>query len=109
MPFSNAEKDEMLDATTITYAGLFNGDPFGAGTEASGGGYARLPIAFDAASGGAKVSSDPLVFSIAGGFTVSYAAFYDAIAGSLRAAADLTNEAFTNDGEYTLDSVTLTI
>ena len=71
------------------YVALFVGDPEGAGTEVSGGSYARKATAaadWNTASGGATSNAQALAFPQATGSwgTVDYFALYDAASGGNR-------------------------
>lgn len=109
--FTTAGKNEMLDASTIALAALFNGDPSGAGTELSGGSpaYARQSITMTAASGGQIQITTDAVFNVPAGATVNYVAFYDSGGTTLLAYDDVTAESFGAQGTYTLDSMTFAI
>ena len=112
MPFTDAGKNEMLDASTITHAALFNGIPGGAGTEISGGSpaYARQPITLGAASGGQIVVSADATFDVPAGATVNYVAYYSALTGgTLLGYDDVTEEVYAAQGEYILASSTFAI
>lgn len=74
------------------YAAIFNGDPQGAGTEASGGSYARQPIVFSTPSGGATANTNIPTFTNMPAMTANYTALYDAVTGGniLYSQADTT-------------------
>lgn len=97
----------MLDALAAlaTRVALHTGDPGGANSatnEVAGGGYARQPIAWNAASGGAIDSSDAPQFSIPASTTVAWISFWNT-AGTIRyAKKDVTDEAFGAAGTYTI-------
>jgi len=114
MPFSNSAKNMMLNAlagtapgTPITHASLHDDDPGSGGANELAGGspaYARRPIAFDPASGGA-MSQDgaSLVFDVPAGSTVKFAGFWSAAsAGTFLGAAALVHETYAGQGTYTL-------
>lgn len=106
--FTNAGKNEMLDASTISHAALFNGDPAGAGTEIAG---ARQTISMTAASGGEIVITIDENFAIAQGETVNYVGYYTALTGGTLLAKDaVTAEGPYGDaGEYVLEGSTFTL
>lgn len=77
--------DHVLGNTPFTqpaslYVALFTSDPgeAGGGTEVTGGGYARQPIDFNAASGGSATSDGQVDFSNMPASTVTHMAIYDA-------------------------------
>jgi len=74
-----------LTSPTTVYLALFTSDPMddGSGTEVSGSGYARQPIAFGAPSGGIVANTAAESFTASGGNfgTVSHAALFDAVTG----------------------------
>jgi hypothetical protein len=110
--FTDAGKNEMLDASTITHAALFNGDPSGAGSEVTGGApaYARQAITLPSASGGSIVVSTDATFDVPSGATVNYVGYFTAITGgTLLAYDDVTEETFGAQGQYILDSSTFSI
>ena len=113
MPFTNAGKNEMLDASTITHAALFDGDPSGAGTEVPNTGspaYARKAITMTAAASGEIVISTDATFDVPSGATVNYVAYYTALTGGTLLAYDaVTEEVYAAQGEYVLDSSTFSI
>ena|SRR6056297_2935830 len=112
MPFTDAGKNEMLDASTITHAALFNGDPSGAGTELSGGSpaYARQAITMTTAASGQIVVSADATFDVPSGATINYVAYYTALTGGTLLAYDsVTEEVYAAQGEYILDSSTFSI
>ena len=96
----NAAFDNALatnGASIIGFIGLLN-----AGTEISGGSYARQAVTW---SGGANVKSPSanLVFNIPAAATVTEWRGYSAItAGTDYGGAALTSTAFSNAGTYTL-------
>lgn len=84
--FSDYLENQILDTLirgVDTYMALFfspTGDD-GTGTEASGGGYARQSITFDAATAGTIISNNEITFSAMDGTTITHAAIYDAPTG----------------------------
>ena len=95
--FATYAKNKMVDHYTgkaawtmpTVYVALFVGDPEGAGTEVSGGSYARKATAaadWNSASGGASSNAQALTFPQATGSwgTVDYFALYDAASGGNR-------------------------
>lgn len=109
--FTDAGKNEMLDASTIAQAALFNGDPSGAGVELTGGtpAYARQTITMVAAAAGQVQITADAVFDCPAGATVNYVAYYDAGGTTLLAYDDVTEETYGAQGTYTLDTSTFTI
>lgn len=73
------------------------------GTEITGGGYARLPMAWTAPSGGLIRPTTDLVFEVAAGTTVAgWRAYDDPAAGTDYGGQDVPQEDFTGAGQYTL-------
>ena len=86
-------------AGLIPYIGLIDET----GTEISGGSYARKAITWTTASGGTIRPNADLVFDIPAGVTVAGWSGYSALTGGTDyGGEDLTNEAFTNAGQYKL-------
>jgi len=86
-------------ASIVTHIGLVNGS----GTELTGGGYARLAVTWDTASGGAIAPTGNLVFDIPSGATVAgWRGFTALTDGTNHGGAALTSAEFTNPGTYTL-------
>ena len=108
--FTDSGKNEMLDASTITHAALFNGDPSGAGSEISGGSYARQAITMaSAASGTISITTDE-TFEVPASSTVNYVAYFTALTGGTLQAYDaVTEETYAGAGQYILDSSTFSI
>ena len=69
MPFSEAERNGMLDSRSTTrHLAIFVGDPTGAGTECSGTGYARIAVTMGTAAAGVRSNtSGPHVFTAGAG------------------------------------------
>lgn len=87
-------------APTTVYVALFNGNPEAAGTEASGGSYARQAITFGAPSSGTVTSTNSQTFTNMPAMTVSYVAIYDAsTAGNRLYSAAATSSKTTNAGD----------
>lgn len=121
MPLNDNAKNFMLDAltdaTVVDHVSLHTADPGSTGTsEVTGGSpaYARKPITWAAASGGAvaeNTGTDP-VFDVPAG-TVTHLGLWDDL--SLTAAvnffgsADITDETYGGQGTYTLTGLTITI
>lgn len=85
-------------AGLITHIGLVNG----AGTELSGGSYARLPVTWSGAAG-VKSPSGNLVFSVPAGANVAEWRGYSALtAGTDYGGKALSPVSYTNAGTYTL-------
>lgn len=108
MGYEDDGKNLMLDAlgAVILYLGLLDETD----TELSGGNpaYERKSITWNAASGGSMGASNQPVFDVPAGTTVSKVIFMSAITGGTKyAEADVDDEVFTNQGTYTLTSVTL--
>lgn len=112
MSFSNYLENKVLDhvfggtaytAPTTLYVGLFTSDPgeAGAGTEVSGGSYARQTITFTVT--GSQASSSAAVefpTATASWGTITYAAVYDAVSGgNLLASGALTTSKTIDSGD----------
>ena len=106
--FTTAGKNEMLDASTIAYAALFNGDPESGGTALAG---ARQAVTMAAASGGSITNATTVTFDVAAGETVNYVGYYTALTGgTLLAKDDLTAEGpYGANGQYELQSSTFAL
>ncbi|MBU0967319.1 MAG: hypothetical protein KKA54_13170 [Proteobacteria bacterium] len=77
--FVNAAKNTMLDALTVAYASLHNGDPGATGTnEVTGGSpaYARKAVTFNAAAAGARALNADVTFDVPA-CTVMYVGYLD--------------------------------
>ena len=86
-------------AEVIDYIGLVDDE----GNELSGGDYERKPVTWDVESDGTIRPTEDITFSIPGGTTVGGWRGYDSSDGGTDyGGADLDEETFTNDGEYTL-------
>ena len=109
--FTDLGKNEMLDASTISYVALFDGNPSSGGTEVSGGSpaYARQSITMTTASGGSIVVTTDAVFDVPSGATINYVAFYATNNTTLLAYDDVTEEVYGGQGTYTLDSSTFSL
>lgn len=89
----------------ITHIGLVNG----AGTEISGGSYARKAVTWSGAAAVKSLSAD-LVFDIPAGATVAgWRAFTALTAGTNYGGAALTSATFINAGTYTLQAASTNI
>lgn len=94
-------RNEIADhgAGLIAYIGLVND----VGVEISGGSYARQSVSWTAASDGTVRPTADLTFSIPAGTTVGgWRGYSAATAGTDYGGEDLTNESYTNEGEYKL-------
>ena len=95
--YSNAIADSGGDL--ISHIGLIDET----GTEISGGSYARQAITWTTASGGTIRPNADLVFEVPAGETIAGWRGYSALTGGTDyGGEDLTNEAFTNPGQYKL-------
>jgi len=114
MPYSTDGKNAMLNAlgALAVYASLHSADPGDSGAnEISGGNpaYARKALTWNTAVAGSMDDSGAeRVFDVPPGTTVSYVGFWSALTvGTFYGSADVTNEAFTGQGTYTLQDVDL--
>lgn len=84
MPFSTAGRNNMLGGVGVTHASLHSGHPADNGAaELSGGGYARVPVSFAAAAGGARAQTGSVDFTVPAGSTVQYFGFWTALTGGV--------------------------
>ena len=108
MGYKDAGKHAMLNAlgALTTHVAAYTDD---AGTtEVTGGTYARKAITWAAAADGAMAASNQPLFDIPASTTVKAIGFMSAISGGTQYAfANVTDEAFTNAGTYTLTAATL--
>lgn len=112
MPYSTAAKNLMLNAlrgtnptTPITHVSAHTADPGDTGaSEVAGGAYARQAIAFNAPAAGAMDdSTNGAVIPIPAATTVAYIGFWSASSGGTwLGSINVTDEAFTNAGTYTV-------
>ena len=106
MPIATtAEKNSLATkyGTDTPYAALYTTAPSGgvAGTEVSGGSYARQAISWGAAAGGAVTAS--VTFNVPAGNTILGAGVHSAItAGNYLDGAAVTSQNFASAGTYTL-------
>jgi hypothetical protein len=102
---TNEAKNAMLDylATVATKAALYSD----ASTEVTGVGYTRQNITWGTASGGSISDTSIPAFSIPAGQTVAIVKLFDATGTTEYASFDVTDEAFTNAGTYTITDLTL--
>lgn len=117
MPYSTAAKNLMLNAlrgtnptTPITHVSAHTASPGDTGTnEVSGGGYARVAIAFSApAAGTMDDSTNGATITIPAGTTVTHIGFWSASsAGTFLGYADVTDETFASAGTYTVTDADL--
>lgn len=119
MPYSTAGKNLMLNAlkgtnptTPITHVSLHTANPGDSGaSEVSGGSpaYARVAIAFNAASAGSMDdSTNGAVFNVPAGTTVTHVGFWSAsTSGTWLAYDDVTSETFAAQGTYTITDADL--
>jgi hypothetical protein len=107
--FENKILDHMLRNQSFTppstvYVALYTTAPSdsGGGTEVSGGGYARQPVTFSAASDGSISNSEDITFPQATanwGTIVAVGLFDAATAGNLLWYGDLTQSKTVNSGD----------
>lgn len=112
MPVTDAGKNIALDdlGASATHVALFNGDPSGAGTEISGGTYARQSVTWNAASAGNLDSSNAPTFDVPAGATVNHIAIYTAATGgTLLAYRSVTAETFSSAGTYTVTDLDISL
>jgi hypothetical protein len=101
MAMTTAYLDAIAGAgrTTVTHIGLVDGS----GVEITGGSYARKAVTWTASSNGTIKPSADLTFDIPSGATVAgWRGYSAASAGTNYGGADLTSQAFSSAGTYTL-------
>ena len=111
MPYADAAKHRMLDhlvgnvesGNPITQMSLHTAYPTSGANEVTGGTYARQALTFTAAGAEAagRVDHGAVTFDVPAGTTVAAVAYLDA-GGNILAEADVTDEAFAADGQYTV-------
>ena len=114
MALETVEKNNLLDATTITHFSLHQTDPSGTGGgELTGGApaYARKAANFNAAAAGVKSISDQPIFDIPSGSTVEYVGFWNALSGGTFLGSDQlpAAEVYAAQGTYKLTAGQLSI
>ena len=110
MAFMETYLNIALDAMTAAAdsVSLHTGDPSTTGAnELSGGGYSRQTPDWTVASGAAVEINDPLVYSIPAGNVIEYVGLWDGTTwrGSIALEEE---EPFNNDGELTIQTLTIT-
>lgn len=109
--YSALGKDVMLNAlaAVAVKGALYTGDPGSVGTsnEVTGGAYARKTVAWSAAGSGTMALNGSVVFDVPAGTTVAYVGFWNSGGTVYYGCADVTDEAFTNAGTYTLTDADL--
>ena len=105
--FSEAAKNDMLDAITIDKLSLHSADPGVNGTanELSGGdpAYARKAAVYNAASGGERTLQADVVFDVPSGATVAYVVKWQSGSPDIYRGVDsVTNEVYAAQGTYTV-------
>lgn len=103
MPNTVAARNALADAykTGGTHAALYtNAGGAAAGTEVTGGTYARQPIVWGTSSGG--VVTGTCTFNVPSGATVAGWGVYTGIAGAYFDGGSLTSQAFASAGTYAL-------
>jgi len=109
MASSDAARNRATDgvAGTVTHVSLHSGDPgtTGANELAAGtAGYARVAKAYGTSSGGTADLASAAVFDVSGGDTVSHWGAWDGTTFLHGEALDHDPQAFSVDGQYTLNS-----
>lgn len=112
--FKNAAKETMLDAFagSVSHGSLHDGYPATTGNELSGGSpaYARVGVTFGSASGNEVAISNEPEFNVPAGDTVSSVGFCTSSSGdNIVADDDVDDEAFNNQGVYTVTEATFEI
>lgn len=112
MAINTTGKNYMLDQfkTQIGYMSLHTAYPATTGNEITGGSpaYARKAVTWGTATGGAISASNQPVFDVPAGTTVAAVGFFSAVtAGTLYGDFDVTDEAYANQGTYTVTSASI--
>lgn len=84
MPLTEAERNAGADfhAGRISHLSLHTGDPGSAGAnEVTGGGYARIAVAWDAAVGGVADSTAEVIFDVPANITITHTGAWSASSG----------------------------
>jgi len=109
-------KNTVLDSglPANLYAALHSGAPGADGStnELTGGtpAYVRKAVTMAAAAAGAKATSAAVTFDVPAAATVAYASLWTAATGGTCVATDdVTSETFAAQGQYKLNSFTVTI
>ena len=103
MPMADSYRTLVANAgaAAITHIGLVDG----AGTEISGGAYARKAVTWATPSTGRKAPNADLLFDIPAGATVAGWRGFTALSGGTNHGGfALTSESFPNGGTYTLQA-----
>lgn len=116
MPIEDPVFNAGVDAMTpfLVTVSLHTADPAGTGAnEVTGGTYAKQSLTWGAAAAASAASTNTPQFEVPAGTTVTHVGFWDGTPGTpgnFTASAALDNpEQFTNDGQLTLESATLTL
>jgi len=117
MPLTTAGKIRALQglsgqavSSTLSHVALFNGDPTGAGTEVSGGTYARQAITFNTVNSSNLDSSNTPTFTIPAGTTINFLAVFDAATGgNLLAYKAITSETFATEGSVVVNDLDINL
>lgn len=112
MAFQDTLFDTGLDAMVARadQASLHTADPGATGAnEVTGGTYARQSITWDAATGASVSISAPFSFDVPAGNTIEWVGLWESgTATWLGAIALASPEPFANDGELTVQNMTIT-
>lgn len=107
MPFpTNTMKENAAigSVSTATHVALFStAGGASAGTEISGGGYARRPVTWTHGAADGSTTSGALEFTVGSGTTVAGFGLYTALSGgTYLGGGSLTSQNFSSAGTYTL-------
>lgn len=97
-------------AGTCDQISLHDADPGGTGAnELSGGSpaYARKAPSWSAAASGSASTASALVFDVPASATVAYVGYWDSTGPTFLGSDAVTNEAFAAQGQYSLDTASL--
>lgn len=108
--FTTAQKNTWLDGLGIDAISLHSADPGQNGANEIAGGapaYARKVPAWNAAANGQKTLNGALTFDVPAGATVAHVGFW--AGATFKGSSDVTDEAYTGQGTFTVNSATLAI
>jgi hypothetical protein len=111
VPFEVTLRNTALDAMTprIVSCSLHTADPGGTGAdEVTGGTYARQTPSWGAAAAAVVEIDTPMVFQIPAGNEIQYVGLWDTGPTWVGSIALTTPEPFNNDGELTVQEMTIT-
>jgi len=112
MSVQESPRNDAVDAMTARFVdvSLHTGDPGTTGdNEVSGGDYTRAQASWSSASGGLAGITQNLVFQVPAGNEVTHLGMWDSSTGWTASAELNEPQPFNNDGELTVQELTVTI